>query len=438
LLIMNSIRLGIAILTRQGIHRSSTRTRGLPDRPLEAALAICLVAAACGSEVEPSRQVGEVAVPEAVAGSMPEPQWQVLADLVAFATAVAHAEIEALGEPIARRAVDRSRVAVLPRLLAFQRLGFDEGTLRTAYRDRPEWELVVRHVVLLTDETTPPAHRDSLRALAEEVAARAHAGEDFAALAARFSQEPGAAERGGRLQPGRRGSWVDPFWNAAIGLQPGQISGVVESPYGFHVLRLDERRTVPFEEADRADLLRWVIQPGAAAAAMEEWMASDGRIDLNLAAAAEAGRRLVSGSVPAPDIVLATSAAGIEYRGFDFAAGWATLSADERLRLERDGERFQEWLLADAREWIWARQAERIGAEPRTDALSEGRAEWRRRAIGWADALGFHASRTDAEIVSTAVQALLSGTPGARTARAELRSLRPLLRLGYPAADHAD
>ena len=51
------------------------------------------------------------------------------------------------------------------------------------------------------------------------------------------------------LRPGREGSWVSEFWTAALALEPGEISPVTETQYGFHVLRLEDRRPVSFEEA---------------------------------------------------------------------------------------------------------------------------------------------------------------------------------------------
>src|SRR5690606_39027311 len=134
-----------------------------------------------------------------------------------------------------------------------------ETDLREAYASAPEWELEVRHIIRLVDEAAPAQVRQQAQAEAEEVLRRARAGEDFAALAAEWSEEPGAGARGGLLHPGREGTWVDPFWEAAVALEPGEISGVVESQYGFHVLKLDDRRPVPFDEADRAALLRRVV-----------------------------------------------------------------------------------------------------------------------------------------------------------------------------------
>ena len=70
-------------------------------------------------------------------------------------------------------------------------------------------------------------------------------GERFDRLAVMYSADPGSAMRGGEMDPAPKESFVEPFANALVKLKPGQVSGVVETEFGFHIIQLIDK---PSEE----------------------------------------------------------------------------------------------------------------------------------------------------------------------------------------------
>lgn len=95
------------------------------------------------------------------------------------------------------------------------------------------------HILIKADKSAPAADRAKARAKAEGLLADVKKNPaSFAELARKNSDDPGSAERGGDLDFFARGAMVKPFEDAAFGLKQGEISGVVESDFGYHVIQV--------------------------------------------------------------------------------------------------------------------------------------------------------------------------------------------------------
>lgn len=86
------------------------------------------------------------------------------------------------------------------------------------------------------------AERDRVRGELAELRERIVKGERFSMLAKLYSQDPGSAAKGGELGFFGRGEMVSEFETAAFALKPGEVSDIIETQFGFHILQLIERR----------------------------------------------------------------------------------------------------------------------------------------------------------------------------------------------------
>ncbi|MCQ4346531.1 SurA N-terminal domain-containing protein [Pseudomonas stutzeri] len=102
------------------------------------------------------------------------------------------------------------------------------------------------------------ASDEQARGRLEELKARIEQGEDFAALAREFSQDPGSAGNGGDLGFAGRGVYDEAFEDALFALQVGQVSAPVRSEFGWHLIRLDDVQAaeVPSLDSLRPQLVR--------------------------------------------------------------------------------------------------------------------------------------------------------------------------------------
>ncbi len=131
--------------------------------------------------------------------------------------------------------------------LVKERSGVTAAEVDSLYRTREA--IVVQHILLKTDNAAP-ARKAEIKREIDRIARLANApGADFSTLAMEYSQDVGSLADSGFMGPVPPGSFVPEFEKMAWSLKPGQVSPVVETSYGYHILRLasDEQAHPRFE-----------------------------------------------------------------------------------------------------------------------------------------------------------------------------------------------
>jgi peptidyl-prolyl cis-trans isomerase C len=139
--------------------------------------------------------------------------------------------------------------------------------------ERPE-TIHARHILLMTMDpvTRAPLSADQQKAKqkqADDLLKRIRGGEDFATLARQYSEDPGSKDNGGELPEFPRGQMVPEFEAAAFSLTNNQVSDVVTSAYGYHIIKLLDKTPakkmaltdlVPATDATIADRVKEVLR----------------------------------------------------------------------------------------------------------------------------------------------------------------------------------
>jgi len=115
----------------------------------------------------------------------------------------------------------------------------DYYDLNTEKYEEPE-KIKARHVLIKTGPADSEEEKAKKRAKIESILAQAREGVDFSLLATQNSEDTGTAKKGGDLGFFERGKMVPQFDEAAFALKPGEISDVVESRYGYHIIKVDD------------------------------------------------------------------------------------------------------------------------------------------------------------------------------------------------------
>jgi peptidyl-prolyl cis-trans isomerase C len=108
------------------------------------------------------------------------------------------------------------------------------------------------HILIGIPQNADAATKQQAKAKADALLKDLKSGKDFAATAKANSQDPGSAPNGGDLGYFEQGQMVPPFEQAAFALKPGEMSEIVESQFGYHIIKVADRqdsRVVPLDEA---------------------------------------------------------------------------------------------------------------------------------------------------------------------------------------------
>lgn len=153
----------------------------------------------------------------------------------------------------------------------------DDAELKKQYEanKNSSEEVLARHILIRAKGSPSPVSAGKKELTEEEALAKAQdlrkkilAGEDFAELAKKESDDPGSGNVGGDLGSFKRGQMVPPFEQAAFSLPPGQVSEPVKTQFGYHLIKVEKHTTKTFEEMKPE--LEQRARPEAANKAVEE------------------------------------------------------------------------------------------------------------------------------------------------------------------------
>jgi parvulin-like peptidyl-prolyl isomerase len=119
----------------------------------------------------------------------------------------------------------------------------------------------VRHILLLTQDKSEQ-EKQKIRKKMEGILAEARSGKDFAELAKKYSEDRGSKDKGGIYEDFEKGAMVKPFEDAAFSVPIGEISNIVETQYGYHILKvIDRKKSDQTLEEVRQDIIDKIRQP---------------------------------------------------------------------------------------------------------------------------------------------------------------------------------
>ena len=120
----------------------------------------------------------------------------------------------------------------------------------------------VSHILIRTDQKATTQEQNAARQKADSIYQALRGGADFAELARQHSADPGSAQRGGNLSWIQPGQTVPEFEKAAWALQKGELSAPVQSPFGYHIIKMEDRKMFLPYDSLRSDILTFIDRRG--------------------------------------------------------------------------------------------------------------------------------------------------------------------------------
>ncbi len=108
-----------------------------------------------------------------------------------------------------------------------------------------------RHILIRVEKNASEDQWEKARQKAVDILKRIRNGEDFATLASEVSEDPGSKAQGGDLGFFQKGRMVPEFEKAAFALKPGEVSDIVKTPFGFHIIKVEEKKAATREPYEK-------------------------------------------------------------------------------------------------------------------------------------------------------------------------------------------
>ena len=146
-----------------------------------------------------------------------------------------------------------------------EKITVPDKELRAYYDSNPDSfkqpeQVRASHILIKLDPQADESQRAEARKKIEDIQQKLQKGEDFATLAKELSQGPSSA-KGGDLGYFRRGQMVKPFEQAAFALKLGELSNLVETRFGYHLIKVIDKKpekTIPYEDINKERLLQYL------------------------------------------------------------------------------------------------------------------------------------------------------------------------------------